>query len=84
VSYRNDSDKVIKAVEFNIVFIDAMGDKHTYAHTFFEDRLAIKPGKKGHSIWSNLLYDYCRKYEVTVLKVAFEDGTVWKAPSTTN
>jgi hypothetical protein len=84
VDYRNVADKVVKAVEFDIVFIDAMGDKHTYGHTFFAQGTGwrnspVKPGTKGEAVWDNVLYDYCRKYEVTVKKVAFMDGTVWDA-----
>jgi hypothetical protein len=89
VTYRNDSDKEVRAVEFNVVFVDTMGDKHTYAHTFLAEGSRalgrpIKPGKTGEAIWDNVLYDYCRKYEVTVVKVAFKDGTVWKASSVTS
>jgi hypothetical protein len=85
VEYQNVSDKPVSAVEFDIVFVDAMGDKHTYAHRFLTQRHGgpmerpIKPGTKGTAIWDNVLYDYCRKYEVTVVKVAFKDGTFWDA-----
>jgi len=89
VMYKNLTDKTVKAVEFDIVFVDVMGDKHTYAHSFLAQGTGwrnspVKPGTKGEAVWDNLLYDYCRKYEVTVKKVAFMDGTVWTAPSTTN
>jgi hypothetical protein len=83
VTYKNVSDKLVKAIEFDIVFIDVMGDKHTYPHKFLTEGTGwlsspVKPGTKGTAIWDNLLYDYCRKYETTVTKVAFTDGTFWE------
>ena len=88
VQYQNIGDKEIVAVEFDIVFIDVMGEKHTYSHHFLTENHGILmykpvgPGKKKEATWDNPLYDYCRKYEVTVLKVAFKDGTLWEAKST--
>ena len=73
-------DLVIIAIEFKVVFIDVMGNRHTYPHNFLMEA-PVKAGKKGMGTWDNPLYAGCHEYEVTVVKVAFAGKpiTYWEA-----
>jgi hypothetical protein len=82
IQYENSGDKEITAVEFKVLFIDAVGDKHDPMKPFLIER-TLAPGKKSTARWENLLFADAKKMEVTVIKVAFKDGTIWKADSQT-
>ena len=78
VQYRNDSSKEIAAVEFEVVFIDVLQDKHD-SRTGYMSEKSLKPGKTHTSKWSNILYDYAKTVEARPTKVVFKDGTKWVA-----
>jgi hypothetical protein len=84
ISYENRSAKTVRAVRFEVKFIDGMGGESSNAT--FTDTRKLKPGKSTHVFFGDA--DYWKRYgdmmkaDVAVGKILFSDGTSWENSST--
>ena len=76
VYYENSTDKIITGVEFTSIFIDAVGNRNAGLKMVDDNR--VKVGKKTHVWYAMYLYqDQHYSTELTLQKVAFENGSIW-------
>jgi hypothetical protein len=77
IHYRNTSDKVILGVKFGAYYVNAVDDAEASYNTFTDDQ-KVAPGKSKYAEWHQYDTNKIKRPVVYVMKVKFDDGTLWE------
>lgn len=81
--FRNETDKRIEAVKFNVVYLDQVQDEHRSTGDLLTEHGMKPSGGIANVVWRPSFIDYSQGgggFIIRPEKILFEDGTTWLAP----